>query len=461
MPGVLAVGDMVAAVGGLLAGYGMRFHTPIKEIGIPVPGVTLQMYLPLLLFGAAMLLVTYIYLDLYDPRLLLRRVFGLSLIMKALTFWLATYLGLSLVLRFEPPISGLFVLVAFGTTFVTTYAWRNLFYLILSRPRWRDRVKQRVALLGNDERTRMFAGEINQRLLHPFQIAGFIRSVGEQISDADSPNLQLGGVEHLDELLRRHEIDVLIVGGLDLPRESFAELVAACERNYTDWKVIPSAFDLFVSNLQLETHGGTPVLGVGPLAIRRLFHRTFKRVLDVFIAVPGFLLSLPLMAAGALLVQRDQRGPVLFRQKRVGANHGEFTMYKLRTMRTGAEQDDAVHQSTAAADPRVLHAGRWLRRWNVDEMPQFWNVICGDMSIVGPRPERPYHVDSLSRRIAHYLPRHLAKPGLTGWAQINGCRGEGDLERRLQHDIYYIENWSPLLDLQIILLTFVRWRAPE
>jgi lipopolysaccharide/colanic/teichoic acid biosynthesis glycosyltransferase len=202
------------------------------------------------------------------------------------------------------------------------------------------------------------------------------------------------------------------------------------------------------------------VLGVGQLAIRRLFNRAAKRTCDVVGAALGLLISLPVMAVAAWLVRRESPGSVLFRQTRIGANHEPFTMFKLRTMHAGSEAEDHARQSTAADDPRVLRVGRLLRRWNIDELPQFWNILVGEMSLVGPRPERPYHVDSLARRIAHYLPRHLVKPGLTGWAQVNGCRGAGDLERRVQLDIYYIENWSLALDAQIMALTLLRWRNP-
>jgi lipopolysaccharide/colanic/teichoic acid biosynthesis glycosyltransferase len=149
---------------------------------------------------------------------------------------------------------------------------------------------------------------------------------------------------------------------------------------------------------------------------------------------------------------------VFFRQTRVGAGHRPFTLWKLRSMAPGAEATDAARQSTARDDPRLLRLGGFLRRWNLDELPQFWNVLRGDMSLVGPRPERPSHVDQLAGEIPHYLPRHLVKPGMTGWAQVNGLRGESDLTLRVQHDIYYIENWSVWLDAQIVLLTFVRWR---
>jgi lipopolysaccharide/colanic/teichoic acid biosynthesis glycosyltransferase len=119
---------------------------------------------------------------------------------------------------------------------------------------------------------------------------------------------------------------------------------------------------------------------------------------------------------------------------------------------------DDLQQSTTRGDARLLRIGAFMRRWNLDELPQYWNVLCGHMSLVGPRPERPYHVDRLATEIPHYLPRHLVKPGMTGWAQINGLRGDSDLAARVQHDIYYIENWSLWLDLQILALTFVRWK---
>ena len=124
-----------------------------------------------------------------------------------------------------------------------------------------------------------------------------------------------------------------------------------------------------------------------------------------------------------------------------------------------ADRDDE-NVSTQPDDPRLLHLGAFMRRWNLDELPQFWNVLRGDMSLIGPRPERPFHVDQLAGAIPHYLPRHLVKPGMTGWAQVNGLRGGSALEQRIQHDIYYIENWSPWLDLQILLLTLARWRDP-
>jgi exopolysaccharide biosynthesis polyprenyl glycosylphosphotransferase len=460
LPAILFVGDACSAVLGLVAGYGMRYHTPIREWGLPVPGSSLQLYLPLLLLGAAMLVGAWVYLGLYDPRLLLRRVYSLGLVMKGLAFWLLAYLGVSLVLKFDPPISRLFVLVAFGSTLVVTYAWRNAFYYAITRRGLLAHVKQRVVLLGADDRMRTFARELAGHPAHPFAVVGSV-ALGSTHASDETEVPALGAFADLESILRTHRVDLVVADTLELPRDQLAALIESCERTYTDWKIVPSAFDLFVSNLQLESHGGVPLLGVGPLAVSRLFHRAVKRSLDLAGAGLGLVLAAPVVLVSTFLIRRESPGPVLFRQIRVGAHHRSFTMLKLRTMHLGAEAEDDARQSTTADDPRVLRIGRILRRWNIDELPQLWNVLRGDMSLVGPRPERPYHVDQLSDRIRHYLPRHLVKPGMTGWAQISGCRGEGDLERRIQHDIYYIENWSLWLDLQIIVLTFLRWRAPE
>ena len=201
------------------------------------------------------------------------------------------------------------------------------------------------------------------------------------------------------------------------------------------------------------------MLGVEELAINRLFNRMLKRAVDIVGAFLGLIFGLPVLALLAVLIKRESPGgPVLFRQTRLGTDQRTFNLWKLRSMQPGAEAQDHLQQSTARHDARLLRIGAWMRRWNLDEIPQFWNVLKGQMSLVGPRPERPLHVDRLSAEIPHYLPRHLVKPGMTGWAQVNGLRGGSSITQRIQHDIYYIENWSLWLDVQILLLTFVRWK---
>jgi len=273
---------------------------------------------------------------------------------------------------------------------------------------------------------------------------------------------ELGQFADLDEILAQKSVDVVIITRIDMPRPDLQRIVETCERAYIEWKIVPGAFDIFLSGLHLQTIGRVPVLGVEELAIRRIFNRMLKRTVDIAGAIVGLILSVPIVAVLAASIKRESPGgPVFFRQARVGVGHRAIMIWKLRSMLPDAAASDAAHQSTARHDPRLLRIGAFMRRWNLDELPQFWNVLRGDLSLVGPRPERPYHVERLSAEIPHYLPRHIAKPGMTGWAQVNGLRGDSDLAARVQHDIYYIENWSVWLDVQIMLLTFVRWRNPS
>jgi exopolysaccharide biosynthesis polyprenyl glycosylphosphotransferase len=463
LPLLLLAGDTLCVFAGLLIGYGLRYHTALGSVFIEVPGARLRDYLPLLFLGTAFLVGAFAHLNLYDERLLLRRYQALNIILKGTAFWLFAYLGVSLVLKFSPPISRLFVVFACAGVLVLLYAWRSLFYALLVSSKLRNRIQQRVALLGWTTEAQALVADIQQTAAHPFRLVGMIElPAGEQSRPPFSSALpRLGGLAELPALLERHEIDVLIAVRLDLPRADLARLVELCERSYVELKIIPSVFQIFVSGLRLQTFGRVPVLGVEDLAINKLFNRALKRGTDFIGSVIGLALSAPVVALFAVLIKRESpAGPIFFRQSRVGAGHRAFTLYKLRSMTPDAAGRDDDQVSTQAADPRLLRIGGFMRRWNLDELPQFWNVLRGEMSLIGPRPERPHHVDQLAGAIPHYLPRHLVRPGMTGWAQVNGLRGGSSLERRIQHDIYYIENWSPWLDLQILLLTLVRWRDP-
>jgi lipopolysaccharide/colanic/teichoic acid biosynthesis glycosyltransferase len=194
-------------------------------------------------------------------------------------------------------------------------------------------------------------------------------------------------------------------------------------------------------------------LGRKPMPLDRTWNSFWKRLVDIAGAAVGLVLSFPLLCVFACLVYRESPGPVFFSQCRVGRRGRVFKMFKLRTMKLGAERDDHRYPSTTPDDPRLLRIGRLMRRLNVDEVPQFWNVLRGDMSLVGPRPERPTHSAILQDQIPNYTQRCASKPGMTGWAQINGFRGATSLKRRLRCDLFYLEHWSLLLDLKIMTKT--------
>lgn len=460
LPGLLVIGDILSSFFGLTTGYWLRYESPLKQFGIPVEYATFDLYSPLLGIGVLLLMGTFAYLNVYDQRLLLRKLKSLGLIVQGVTFWLFAYLGVSLALKFDPPISRLFVLFAYMATLLFIYLWRTTFYWIISKGKIAKDLRLRVAVLGYNAKAEKLIEEIGPSSMHPFGLVGYIEVEGDEghpMPDAWS-TMRLGEMEDLDRLLREQRIDVLLAANIDMTQQRLVEVTEVCERSYVEWKVIPSVFDVFVSNLRLQMYGTVPVLGVEDFAILRLLNRVLKRGIDILIAAVGLVVSAPIVAILGLLIKKESSGAILFRQERIGSNHKPFTMLKLRSMKITSTEADKAAQSTLSSDPRLLNIGRLMRNWNLDELPQFWNVLKGEMSIVGPRPERPYHVEKLSESIPHYMPRHLVKPGMTGWAQANRLRGEGTLEKRIQHDIYYIENWSLWFDFQIVMLTFLRWK---
>lgn len=450
---LLLVGDLAVCLAGLSLAYWIRYESPLKGFGVDVPNATYGTYLPLIWLGALFFVGSFAVLSVYDSRLLLRPQRSMTVIMRGVFFWVLAFLGVSLALKFEPSISRLFVLFASATTLLLLTLWRLGFYELLSRSRARDQLAQTVMIVGWSPDAAKLVEAIHTDHNHPYDTVGYL-STSAHVAPVSLPHL--GEVAELEVVLQRHHVDILVVADLDLTREEFVKIAGICERHYVAFKVIPSFFQIFVSGLRLQSISGISILGVEALPLDALHNQLLKRAVDIVGALVGLAASLPIMALFALLIRRESPGPVLFYQDRIGYRGRAFRMYKLRSMIPGAHLKDNENQSTLRQDPRVTKVGSLMRRWNLDELPQFWNVLMGDMSLVGPRPERAYHVEQLSKQIPHYNPRHAVRPGLSGWAQVNGLRGDTSLIDRVKYDLYYIENWSIWFDVQIMLLTFSR-----
>ncbi len=231
-------------------------------------------------------------------------------------------------------------------------------------------------------------------------------------------------------------------------------LVEATNREGVDIHVVPDLLQFIALRARLENLDGVPIISLNDVPLRG-FNSVLKRAIDICISGAALTaLGIP-FAIIALLIKRASPGSVFYTQERMGLDGKAFNVYKFRSMTEGAE-DDTGPVWARDDDPRATSVGRWLRRFDVDELPQLWNVLRGDMSIVGPRPERPYFVEQFKHRIPQYMLRHKVKAGITGWAQVNGWRGNTSLEKRIEYDLYYIENWSVGLDIKIMWLTLVR-----
>lgn len=451
-------GDVLICFGGLSLGYWLRYISPLRRLGIEVRDPSYRMYLPLLALGTILLIGSYAYLRLYDPRLLLRPFRCILIVLRGNFFWLLIFLSVSLILKFDPPISRIFAATSCVTSALAMVLWRLGFGRWLSSSHLHTRIRQRVAFVGWSSDASRLAGAMSRTDTHPFEIGGVILT---SIGGFEVPNglRVLGELENIGTIIVQNPIDIVVIADSDLPRNRVLVAAAICERNYIELKIIPSFFQVFASNLHMETISGIPILGTADLEVDRLFFRQAKRIIDIIGSIFGLAVGLPIIAAAAVMIRREDPGPVFFSQDRLGRDGRVFRMFKLRTMRIGSEKFDEKSQSTPPNDPRLLSIGRTLRRWSIDEIPQFWNVLCGDMSLVGPRPERIFHADKLAYEIPNYAARHVVMPGMTGWAQISGLRGEGDLDVRIKYDLYYIDNWSLWLDIQILIMTLLRFKS--
>jgi Undecaprenyl-phosphate glucose phosphotransferase len=287
-----------------------------------------------------------------------------------------------------------------------------------------------------------------------YHVVGFVddRAGGDHLGYRGLP--LLGTLAEAPEIAAREQIDHLYVA---LPMEEHVkmlDLVEGASRECVDVKVVPDLLQFIALRARLEDLDGIPVINVNDVPLQGV-NALVKRALDIAISLVALVVILVPGLLIAWLIKRTSRGPVFYQQTRMGLDGRAFSVYKFRTMPLDAE-DDTGPVWADEDDARATAVGRWLRRFDLDEWPQFVNVLKGEMSIVGPRPERPYFVEQFKHRIPQYMLRHKVKAGITGWAQVNGWRGNTSLEKRIEYDLYYIENWSVSLDLKIIWLTVVR-----
>ena len=450
------VGDTLVIFLTLAFSAWLRFETSLSQYGANAGAIRWTDYLGQVLFGTVLFVLLLPHRELYD----LHRIFKFRqvalAIMRAAVTWLIAYMALSWLLRGEGEISRMFVTIAFFVTTASFIGWRFLLFKFVTEEPVAQRLRQRILFVGWSDHARVLARSILRDGRHPYQIVGYVPSRRDQTCDHGSVFVRkLGDPEAMVDIVRQHEIDVVMLTDGDATTNETLALANLCEKEMIEFKVVPSCSQILLSCLRLQTVNGVPVLGVSYFPLDYPFNVLLKQLMDLAGALVGTLLSAPIIGLFALLVYRESPGPVIYRQLRLGQHGRPFWIYKIRSMRLDAEGDGRVGWSTAN-DPRRLRIGAFMRRWNIDELPQFWNVLKGDMSLVGPRPERPELIDRFKEEISHYNARHNIKPGITGWAQVNGFRGDTDLNERIRCDLYYIENWSPLLDLQIMLMTLFR-----
>ena len=262
----------------------------------------------------------------------------------------------------------------------------------------------------------------------------------------------IGRTEDLEDILKEHQLDEIIIALSLSEYYKLAHIVAVCEKSGGHTKLIPDYGNIIPTRPYTEDLMGLPVINIRYVPLSNTFNAMAKRAVDIVGSLVCIVLFSPIMLLAALLVKLTSPGPVIFRQERVGLHNQPFVMYKFRSMQVQSKSREKAGWTTKN-DVRVTGVGKFMRRTSIDELPQLFNVLKGEMSLIGPRPERPQFVEKFREEIPRYMVKHQVRPGMTGWAQVNGYRGDTSIRKRIDCDLYYIENWTMGLDIKILFLT--------
>lgn len=446
--------DFAVLCGAMFLAYWLRFETALRYFGVVDERIVLQHYLGHLAIGVITLSVVLANFRLYDPKHLLSFRDTARIIVKSCGLWVVGYLAFSLVLKFNPPISRLYCVLGFANAAALLVGWRWMLYRILRREEYANLLQMRVVFVGWNADCMRAMRRMGDFASRTIAVHGIVRPPNGVLEAEPPAGVRvLGDFEDCRRVVEAGEVDTVLVTDLDMSRGELIELANFCEKEMIEFKLVPTCFQVLLSGLHLETVSGMPVLGISRLPLHSTFNNYLKRGVDVVGSVVALVLSAPVMAFFGALIYLESPGPIFYRQRRLGRNGELFDIFKLRSMKLDAESNGKPGW-TVRDDPRVLRIGKFMRSWNIDEIPQFWNVLRGEMSLVGPRPERPELIETFKEEIPHYNARHNIKPGITGWAQVNGFRGDTDLSERVRFDLDYIERWNLFFDFQIMLLTF-------
>ena len=414
-----------------------------------------QVYFMALIFIVPIYLILYASFHLYVPKRIQGRRSELANICKANVIGLMLFtfvlFGLRRFVSHLSYFSTKMILAFFAANIILLVAERISIRIFLRSLRTNGYNQKHVLLIGYSRAAEGFIDRVSVNPEWGYHVQGILddhRPAGFAYKKVQV----LGPTNHLEDFLASNTLDEIAITLSIKEYSNLEQIVAACEKSGVHTKFIPDYNNIIPTIPYMEDLQGLPVIHIRHVPLTGVFNATMKRIVDLAGALFGLIVFSPLMLVTALLIKITSPGPVLFSQERIGLHNRPFKMYKFRSMEV---QDPGRERSqwTTPHDPRVTPVGRFIRKTSIDEMPQFFNVLIGDMSLVGPRPERPLFVEKFKEEIPRYMIKHQVRPGLTGWAQVNGYRGDTSITKRIEHDLYYIENWSLGFDFKIMFLT--------
>lgn len=414
----------------------------------------LEQYMQLLLLLIPCYIFSYYVFHLYDPKRVTSRKSQMYNLFRAnLVGILYCSAGLYFI-KNRGNYARLFIIIFVAINFMLELIFRMLITTLLRKFRKKGHNLKHILLVGYG---RSAEGYIDRICSHPewgYVVHGILddrKQNGKSYRDVHV----IGNIDDLETIIANNSYDeIAITLGID-QYERLEDIVTITEKSGVHTKFIPDYNNIIPTKPYTEDLDGLPVIHVRNVPLTNSFNKFVKRTIDIVGSLFCIVLfSIPMLVV-AIIVKATSEGPLIFKQERIGLHGKPFVMYKFRSMEVQKASEEKQAWTTQN-DPRVTPIGKFIRKTSLDEMPQFFNVLKGEMSLVGPRPERPYFVDKFKEEIPRYMIKHQVRPGITGWAQVNGYRGDSSIRLRIDCDLYYIENWSVMLDVKILLLTVVR-----
>ena len=451
----VVVDAVVTAASYLLAWwlmFGSRFAD--KEIGVLDMGI----YFSALYFVVPGYLILYYWNKLYTPKRVQRPENEILNIIRAnligiVLFLAGLYLANSIDRELQHFSRGMLALFAIINT-ISGILVRALIRRILHLMRKRGYNLKHILLVGYSRAEEAYIDRIIANPQWGYMVRGILDDNVPRGAVYKGVKV-LGSIDNLPFILPENKLDEIAVTLALQDYDRLEEIVNLCEKSGVHTKFIPDYNSLIPGKPYTEDLGGLPVINIRYVPLSNTLNAVAKRAVDIVGSLCGLIVTSPLLLIVAILIRATSKGPIIFSQERIGQHNHAFKMYKFRTMYV---QDTTEEKKgwTTKNDPRVTRVGRILRKTSIDELPQLFNILIGDMSLVGPRPERPQYVEKFKEEIPRYMIKHQVRPGLTGWAQINGYRGDTSIRKRIEYDIYYIENWSMSFDFKIMFLTIFK-----
>lgn len=443
--------DSVVIAMALMVAWFVRFQTDIFHQN--QWHLDFQTYMMPLLFIIPLYYLIYQAVGLYDPH----RGKGLDMeimnIVKANgigLFILTTILFVQKQMHYSRYVLFLFAFLAI----LLGALERMLLRKVLRHMRAKGFNLKHILVIGAGDLGCNFAHKVEQNKQLGYNIIGFLddeKKVGYKIAKT----YVLGNLDYLDRVIFNYDLDEVIIAIPLKQYDRLNEIIKVCEKAGVKAQIIPDYYRYLPAKPYVDQLDDIPIINIRYVPLDDVFNHLVKRTVDVLLSLLGIIVVSPILLFTSVMIKLTSPGPILFKQIRVGLHRREFDMYKFRSMRVQTDEEEKV-QWTTKEDPRKTKFGSFIRKTSIDELPQLFNVLKGDMSLIGPRPERPHFVEKFREEIPKYMVKHHVRPGITGWAQVHGWRGDTSIKQRIEHDIYYIENWSLWLDLKIIFLTIFK-----